>query len=78
MMYMSQAKGTSQQAMGKHLKNSLEYILKSEKTRMGTLIGGNHILPDPEYAFKQMLKTKKSMEEKYGNQKRDKAPRSRL
>ena len=68
-MYMSQAMGTSQQAMGKHLKNSLEYILKPEKTRMGTLIGGNHILPDPEYAFKQMLKTKKSMEEKYGNQK---------
>lgn len=68
-MYMSQAKGSSQRAMGRHLKNSLNYILNPEKTRMGTLVGGNHILPDTEYAFQQMLDTKKIMEERYGHQK---------
>lgn len=55
--------------MGKHLKNSLEYILNPEKTKMGTLIGGNHTLPDAEYAFQQMLDTKKNMETRYGYQK---------
>lgn len=55
--------------MGKHLKNSLKYILNPEKTRMGTLIGGNHVLPDPEYAFQQMLDTKKVMDTRYGYKK---------
>lgn len=55
--------------MGRHLKNSLKYILNPEKTRMGTLIGGNHVLPDPEYAFGQMLDTKKVMDARYGYKK---------
>lgn len=55
--------------MGKHLKNSLKYILNPEKTRMGTLLGGNHVLPDPEYAFQQMLDTKKVMDTRYGYKK---------
>lgn len=55
--------------MGKHLKNSLDYILNPKKTRMGTLIGGNHVLPDSGYAFQQMLETKRVNEERYGNKK---------
>jgi len=58
--------------MGKHLKNSLKYILNPEKTRMGTLISGNHILPDPEYAFQQMLDTKKVMDARHGYKKNGK------
>ncbi|MDE7423786.1 MAG: relaxase/mobilization nuclease domain-containing protein [Lachnospiraceae bacterium] len=66
---MSQAKGKSQASKGKHLKNSLEYILNPEKTEMGTLIGGNHILPDADFAFEKMLETKRVMEERFGRKK---------
>lgn len=51
------------------MKNALEYILNPEKTEMGTLTGGNHILPDADFAFEKMLETKKTMEEKYGRKK---------
>ncbi len=68
-MHMSQAKGKSQASKGKHLKNSLEYILNPEKTEMGTLIGGNHILPDADFAFEKMLETKRVMEERFGRKK---------
>lgn len=68
-MHMSQAKGKSQASKGKHLKNSLEYILNPEKTEMGTLIGGNHILPDTDFAFEKMLETKRVMEERFGRKK---------
>lgn len=66
---MSQAKGKSQASKGKHLKNSLEYILNPEKTEMGTLIGGSHILPDADFAFEKMLETKRIMEERFGRKK---------
>lgn len=66
---MSQAKGKSQASKGKHLKNSLEYILNPEKTEKGTLIGGNHILPDADFAFEKMLETKRIMDERFGYKK---------
>lgn len=66
---MSQAKGSSQASKGRHLKNALEYILNPEKTEMGTLIGGSHVLPDADFAFEKMLETKRSMEEKFGRKK---------
>lgn len=68
-MHMSQAKGKSQASKGKHLKNSLEYILNPEKTEMGTLISGSHILPDADFAFEKMLETKRVMEERFGRKK---------
>lgn len=66
---MSQAKGKSQASKARHLKNSLEYILNPEKTEMGTLTGGSHVLPDADFAFEKMLETKRTMEEKYGRKK---------
>ncbi len=42
---------------GKHLKQSLEYVMNYEKTQDGRLIGG--INCQPEEAFSQMMKTKK-------------------
>ena len=69
MMHMSQAKGKSQASKGKHLKNSLEYILNPEKTEMGTLISGSHILPDADFAFEKMLETKRIMNERFGYKK---------
>ncbi|MCI8408959.1 MAG: relaxase/mobilization nuclease domain-containing protein [Lachnospiraceae bacterium] len=66
---MSQAKGKSQASKGKHLKNSLEYILNPEKTEKGTLIGGSHILSDTDFAFEKMLETKRIMDERFGYKK---------
>lgn len=68
-MHMSQAKGKSQASKGKHLKNSLEYILNPEKTEKGTLIGGSHILSDTDFAFEKMLETKRIMDERFGYKK---------
>lgn len=43
---------------GKHLKRSLEYIMNSEKTQDGRLIGGLNCQPDS--AFEQMKETKRN------------------
>ncbi len=42
---------------GKHLKQSLEYVMNPEKTQEGRLIGGVNC--QPENAFYQMMETKK-------------------
>ncbi len=42
---------------GKHLKQSLDYVMNPEKTQNGRLIGGMNC--QPETAFKQMMATKK-------------------
>ncbi len=68
---MSQAKGQSQAGKARHLKNSLEYILNPEKTEMGILTGGNHVIADADFAFEKMLETKRTMEERYGYKKTD-------
>lgn len=43
---------------GKHLKQSLDYVMNLEKTQNGRLIGGMNCQPDT--AFKQMMDTKKA------------------
>ena len=43
---------------GKHLKQSLDYVMNPEKTQNGRLVGGMNCQPDT--AFKQMMDTKKA------------------
>lgn len=43
---------------GKHLKQSLDYVMNPEKTQNGRLVGGMNCQPDT--AFKQMMATKKA------------------
>lgn len=43
---------------GKHLKQSLDYVMNPEKTQNGRLIGGMNCQPDT--AFRQMMDTKKA------------------
>lgn len=44
---------------GKHLKQSLDYVMNPEKTQNGRLVGGMNCQPDT--AFKQMMDTKKAL-----------------
>ena len=43
---------------GKHLKQSLDYVMNPGKTQNGKLIGGMNCQPDT--AFRQMMDTKKA------------------
>ena len=43
---------------GKHLKQSLDYVMNPEKTQNGRLIGGMNCQPDT--ALRQMMDTKKA------------------
>lgn len=66
MMHMNSGKGSSAKSRGQHLGNGIAYILDPAKTENGFLVGGNHIIPDAEYAVEQMLSTKQKMENQYG------------